>query len=214
VSGVNAERRLSRRERADQTRARMIEAAYRLFIRDGYDATTMQAVAEEAGVAVQTVYFTFRTKAGLLREVDTRAIPGGDQGLDWSQRIYRQLAEERTATRLIAMWVTATAAVLKRITGFVAQVGAGLDMDAASVERRNLERDHWFQRLIERLDMLGALKPDLTASRALDVARALVRIEAYQEMLQRWGWTEQEWIDWATCVLVRELLAESAPNQT
>jgi AcrR family transcriptional regulator len=214
VSGVNAERRLSRRERADQTRARMIEAAYRLFMRDGYDATTMQAVAEEAGVAVQTVYFTFRTKAGLLREVDTRAIPGGDQGLDWSQRIYRQLAEERTATRLIAMWVTATAAVLKRITGFVAQVGAGLDMDAASVERRNLERDHWFQRLIERLDMLGALKPDLTASRALDVARALVRIEAYQEMLQRWGWTEQEWIDWATCVLVRELLAESAPNQT
>jgi AcrR family transcriptional regulator len=214
VSGVNAERRLSRRERADQTRARMIEAAYRLFMRDGYDATTMQAVADEAGVAVQTVYFTFRTKAGLLREVDTRAIPGGDQGLDWSQRIYRQLAEERTATRLIAMWVTATAAVLKRITGFVAQVGAGLDMDAASVERRNLERDHWFQRLIERLDMLGALKPDLTASRALDVARALVRIEAYQEMLQRWGWTEQEWIDWATCVLVRELLAESAPNQT
>jgi AcrR family transcriptional regulator len=214
VSGVNAERRLSRRERADQTRARMIEAAYRLFMRDGYDATTMQAVAEEAGVAVQTVYFTFRTKAGLLREVDTRAIPAGDQGLDWSQRIYRQLAEERTATRLIAMWVTATAAVLKRITGFVAQVGAGLDMDAASVERRNLERDHWFQRLIERLDMLGALKPDLTASRALDVARALVRIEAYQEMLQRWGWTEQEWIDWATCVLVRELLAESAPNQT
>jgi AcrR family transcriptional regulator len=214
VSGVNTERRLSRRERADQTRARMIEAAYRLFMRDGYAATTMQAVAEEAGVAVQTVYFTFRTKAGLLREVDTRAIPGGDQGLDWSQRIYRQLAEERTATRLIAMWVTATAAVLKRITGFVAQVGAGLDMDAASVERRNLERDHWFQRLIERLDMLGALKPDLTASRALDVARALVRIEAYQEMLQRWGWTEQEWIDWATCVLVRELLAESAPNQT
>ena len=214
MSGVNAERRLSRRERADQTRARMIEAAYRLFMRDGYDATTMQAVAEEAGVAVQTVYFTFRTKAGLLREVDTRAIPGGDQGLDWSQRIYRQLAEERTATRLIAMWVTATAAVLKRITGFVAQVGAGLDMDAASVERRNLERDHWFQRLIERLDMLGALKPDLTPSRALDVARALVRIEAYQEMLQRWGWTEQEWIDWATCVLVRELLAESAPNQT
>ena len=212
MSGVNAERRLSRRERADQTRARMIEAAYRLFMRDGYDATTMQAVAEEAGVAVQTVYFTFRTKAGLLREVDTRAIPGGDQGLDWSQRIYRQLAEERTATRLIAMWVTATAAVLKRITGFVAQVGAGLDMDAASVERRNLERDHWFQRLIERLDMLGALKPDLTASRALDVARALVRIEAYQEMLQRWGWTEQEWIDWATCVLVRELLAESAPS--
>src|SRR5450755_1637491 len=104
----------------------MIEAAYRLFMRDGYDATTMQAVAEEAGVAVQTVYFTFRTKAGLLREVDTRAIPGGDQGLDWSQRIYRQLAEERTATWLIAMWVTATAAVLKRITGFVAQVGAGL----------------------------------------------------------------------------------------
>ncbi|MCA1645997.1 MAG: TetR/AcrR family transcriptional regulator; helix-turn-helix transcriptional regulator [Chloroflexi bacterium] len=179
-----------------------------MFTQDGYEATTMQAIAHEAGVAVQTVYFTFRTKAGLLREIETRAIPGGDQGLEWSEHIYRDFAEERNAERLIALWVTATATVLKRITAFLAQVGAGLDMDAPSVERRYLERDRWFQRLIERLHVLSAVKPELTASRALDVARALIRIEAYDEMLQRWGWTEREWIDWATGVLVRELLGE------
>ena len=39
-------------------------------------ATTMQAVADEAGVAVQTVYFTFGTKAKLLAAVERRAILG------------------------------------------------------------------------------------------------------------------------------------------
>jgi hypothetical protein len=41
--------------------------------------------------------------------------------------------------------------------------------------------------------------------RALDIARALVRVEAYQEMTQRWGWTEREWIDWATNLVADEL---------
>ena len=66
MSAVNAERRLSKRERAEQTRTRIIDAAYRLFTQHGYEATTMQAVADEARVAVQTVYFTFHTKGGLL----------------------------------------------------------------------------------------------------------------------------------------------------
>ena len=48
--------KLRRQERAAQTRLRMIEAAYRLFLEHGYEATTMQDVADTAGVAGQTVY--------------------------------------------------------------------------------------------------------------------------------------------------------------
>src|SRR6266566_6576365 len=135
---------MARRERAQQTRARIVEAAYRLFSRHGYDATTMQAVADEAGVAVQTVYFTFRTKAGLLASIESRAIPGGEEGPDWRSEVDRRLREERDAPALVAVWASATATVLKRITSFVAMVGAGLQMDADSVERRNRERDRWF----------------------------------------------------------------------
>jgi AcrR family transcriptional regulator len=206
MTAVNAERRLSKRERAEQTRARIIDAAYRLFSQHGYEATTMQAVADEAGVAVQTVYFTFHTKGGLLTAIEGLAAGGGEEGHDLRERRQHELLEERDARKVVALWVAATAAVLKRITSFVALLGASLQMDANSVERRGRERDRWFQLLIDRLVALDALKPELAPSRSLDVARALVSLEAYQEMTQRWGWSEQEWIEWMTGVVVRELL--------
>src|SRR5437763_1750044 len=59
--------RPSRKERAGETRRRMLEAASRLFSRRGYANTTLKSVAAEAGVAVQTVYFTFHSKAELLQ---------------------------------------------------------------------------------------------------------------------------------------------------
>lgn len=200
------ERRVSKRERAEQTRARMLDAAYRLFSQHGYEATTMQAVADDAGVAVQTVYFTFHTKGGLLTAIETRAAGGGEEGHDWRERQHLALLEEGDARKVTAMWVAGSVVVLKRITAFVELLGASLQMDAESVERRTRERDRWFQLLIDRLVALNSLKPDLTPSRSLDLARGLARLETYQEMTQHWGWSDQEWIEWMTGVLARELL--------
>src|SRR6476659_5520133 len=67
--------RTARAERAARTRLRIAEAAYELFATAGYSATTMEAVANRARVAVQTVYFVFHTKPQLL--VETLQIAGG-----------------------------------------------------------------------------------------------------------------------------------------
>jgi len=203
---VKVARPLSRRERAEQTRVRIVEAAYRLFKDHGYEATTMQAVADAADVAVQTVYFTFRTKAGLLSAIEDRAIPGGDRGPDLREQVEIALRSERDPRALVAHWVAETATVLNRITAFVAMVGAGLQTDPGSIARRNQGRDRWFEVLVDRLLALDALKPGLTHARALDVARALVRIEAYQDLTQHFGWSEEEWVEWMTDVLAGELL--------
>ena len=58
-----------RREQAAATRTQILAAAQRLFERDGYPATSMAAVAAEAGVSLKTVYVVFETKSGLLRAV-------------------------------------------------------------------------------------------------------------------------------------------------
>ena len=58
-----------RRQRSLRTRARIVDAAARLFVDDGYVATTIEAVADAAGVAVQTVYYVFGTKRNLLAAV-------------------------------------------------------------------------------------------------------------------------------------------------
>ena len=67
---VNPKRRYEsprRREQASATQAVIRDAAQRLFERQGYPATTMAAIAGEAGVALKTVYVAFETKSGLLR---------------------------------------------------------------------------------------------------------------------------------------------------
>ena len=69
MTDVNSHPRTSRRDRARATRLRILTSAQALFIERGYAATTMEDIAAAAGVAVQTVYYTFRTKALLLREV-------------------------------------------------------------------------------------------------------------------------------------------------
>src|SRR5262245_14651451 len=51
---------------ASATRARIREAAARLFVQNGYAATTMRAVAAEAGVGERTLYDAFPTKSALF----------------------------------------------------------------------------------------------------------------------------------------------------
>src|SRR6266568_6961446 len=131
---VKPPRPISKRGRAEQTRARIMDSAYRLFTQQGYEATTVQAVADEAGVAVQTVYFTFHTKAALLMTIESRAV--GGEGQEWREQRQRELVEERDPRNVVALWVAASASVLNRITAFVALLGANLQMDAESVERR------------------------------------------------------------------------------
>src|SRR4051812_6026406 len=71
----------SRTERAWATRMRILRAAYSLFAAHGYPTVTMAAVAAEAGVAVQTLYFTFGTKAALLQHAYDYAVLGDGEVL-------------------------------------------------------------------------------------------------------------------------------------
>ena len=56
-----------RREQAALTRREILDAAERLFVADGYVATTIAGIAKDAGVATKTVYLAFETKSGVLR---------------------------------------------------------------------------------------------------------------------------------------------------
>jgi AcrR family transcriptional regulator len=57
--------RLSRKESHAQTRERLVETAHRLFLSDGYNATSLDKVAAEAGFSKGAVYSNFATKHAL-----------------------------------------------------------------------------------------------------------------------------------------------------
>ena len=57
----------SKTRRGEKTRARILETALRLFLERGYEATTMRAIADEAGVALGNAYYYFRSKDHLIQ---------------------------------------------------------------------------------------------------------------------------------------------------
>ena len=67
-----------RQQQAAATRRAVLEAAERLFLEGGYPATTMEAIAAEAGVSLKTAYLPFSTKSGLLRALWDLRLKGGD----------------------------------------------------------------------------------------------------------------------------------------
>lgn len=198
---------LSRRERAERTRTRILDAALSLFSSQGYEATTMQQVAEAANVAIQTVYLNFRTKARLLYEVENRLVLGDEPSDRWRDQPWaKSLREERDPRRLLELFVEVDTDIKSRIGPFVAAVGAAIATDSASTAAWERGRDEFFGTLADRLVELGALRADLTANRALDIVRAVNTTEAYIDLTMRRGWTAAEWSAWLLALLAQQLL--------
>lgn len=64
-----AARRLTRAEQQAQTRARLVDAAAKVFARRGYQAASVEEIAEEAGYSHGAVYSNFEGKADLFLAV-------------------------------------------------------------------------------------------------------------------------------------------------
>src|SRR5579871_4862960 len=58
-----------RKGNAAANRARIAESARRLFVRDGFAATTIEAIAADAGVSAPTVYAVYGSKRAILLEL-------------------------------------------------------------------------------------------------------------------------------------------------
>src|SRR5437588_8072178 len=103
-------------ERSRQTRRRILQAACELFVDQGYGATTVQGIAERAGVAVQTVYFAFGNKPSLLKELVDVTIAGDDEPIPTMRRAWflDALAAD-TAEAHLRAHVRGTVGVLQRV---------------------------------------------------------------------------------------------------
>src|SRR6266566_10018928 len=107
--------KLSRRERAKATQWRIVKAAYTLFCARGYAGTTMTQIAEAAGVAVQSVYFTFHTKAALLSRAYDFAVMGEEEPqIPQRQAWYQAMTAEPDVTQALRHFVTGVGEITRR----------------------------------------------------------------------------------------------------
>jgi AcrR family transcriptional regulator len=199
--------RKGRREQAIRTRDRMLDAAHTLFMEQGYDDTTIRQVAAAAGVAVQTVYFTFGNKPRLLSEVQDRVILGNAPSERWTEQPWAaELRSETDPRRLIDLFVEVDSQIKRRVSPFITRLGAALPNDTSQAAARDARRDVFFGTVIDRLHQLGALRPGLSRDRALDILRVVDSLHAYVELTQRRGWSDEEWRAWLGRVLQAELV--------
>jgi AcrR family transcriptional regulator len=107
-----------RREQAAATRREILQAAQRLFERQGYGATTMAAIAAEAGVALKTVYLAFETKSGVLRALWNLLLRGDEGEAPVAERSwYREVVEEPDPQRQLRLNARNSRAAKTRIAG-------------------------------------------------------------------------------------------------
>jgi AcrR family transcriptional regulator len=199
--------KLSRQQRAAQTRARMVQAAHRLFLERGYEATTMQEVADQSAVAVQTVYYTFKTKAQLLAEVEAFTVLGDRPSAEWRQSDpAKRLDEATTGAQLVKEFVAMDADIKARLAPFVEAVGSALPSDPDAVAARERGRAEFFKAFVDRLSELTGLRPGMTKRRALDILLAVNSLPTYLELTTRRGWTPRQWKAWLTDTIERQFL--------
>jgi AcrR family transcriptional regulator len=199
----------TRRDHARATRLRIIKAAYALFCERGYAGTTMADIGETAGVAVQTVYFTFHTKSELLGCAYDFAVLGEDEPLPPEKRPwYAKMAAEPDVTRALQHLVEGVGEILRRAAPLdtVVRASAASDPDAARVRALHERwRADGYREMIEILRQKASLRAGLTPERATHVLLLNAGMDVYRVLVEDLGWTHEEWLDW-TVATVEELI--------
>jgi AcrR family transcriptional regulator len=204
-----------RREQAAATRLDILEAAQRLFERDGYATTTMAAIAAEARVALKTVYVAFETKSGVLRALWNLGLRGEeneDRPIS-EQPWYREVLTEPDPERQLRLNARNSRAGKLRI-GALAEVirsAAPIDPDIATLWAR-IGSDYLANQraIVNSLNDKGALRPDLDPERATDVLWTLNHPDVWQLLVSDRGWTPDQYERWCADVACLELLNPSA----
>ena len=192
-----------RRAQAEQTRRAILEAAQRRFERDGYVATTMEAIAGEAEVSLKTVYLAFSTKAGLLRAVWDQLLKGDTDDAPVAERPwYVQVLEEADAERKLRLVAHHSVIVKQRIGPMlrVIRSASAVDPDGAALWDLIQTDFHANQRaIVESLPHVDDVE------RATDVLWTLNHPDVWLLFVDR-GWTPDAFEAWFADTLVQQLL--------
>jgi AcrR family transcriptional regulator len=210
-------RRTRRAQKASATHRRIVDAAAALFLERGYVQTTIDAIAERADVAVETVYARFRNKRNLLIAVKDAAVTeGGEIPLDERPEL-AQLAAEPDQRRRIQICAAISRGMLQRIAPAYALLRDAAAADGQLCQHLAAEihgRREFQQTLVELIRAKGQLRNGLTIDQAADTYSALANPETYLLLTHHHGWTPDRFQAWLADSIERLLLAPTGDDHT
>jgi AcrR family transcriptional regulator len=204
-----------RQEQAQLTRRKILEAARRLFAAQGYAATTLPAIAREAGVSAPTITAVFGTKPALLDALINLGVRGDAASAPLVERPWwtEMLAEPDPGRQLRLH--AANARRIQEGSADIAEITRGAataDPEiAAMLKRRHASRFEDTQLIAKSLDRKQVLVPGVTAARAGDLIWALSGAELYRMLVVERGWSPDEYEAWLASALADSLLPRPEP---
>jgi AcrR family transcriptional regulator len=202
-----------RTEQAQRTQGRILEAARALFLEHGFAAATIAAIAEQAGVAPETVYATYRTKAGLLGSVVRAAVLRDDGPADvlehrWVKDLLR-LPDLPSQLAALARHTARTVGLTSPMHTVIAAAGSGnSELDDLRRELREMRFGGQAQVIAVIADE-QTLRPGLTVQEAADTFSALASPELHHVLTADRGWSHERYARWLEETTRAALLPES-----
>ncbi|HET6737448.1 MAG TPA: helix-turn-helix domain-containing protein [Kribbella sp.] len=201
---------MRRADRTQANRQRMRAAAQTLFTARGYAATSMQAIADEAGMAVQTLYFTFGTKRALLAELLDVAAAGDDEPVPSLDRPRVQaLLDDPDPVAQLREQARQAREIYERVAPVLQVIAHAATADPEIHElweANNAQRAVMMEQMVTALVSKTALREGLDAQLATDITLALLGPELYHLLTARRGWDAERWERWTADALVTQLL--------
>jgi AcrR family transcriptional regulator len=191
VGDVKPKRRYAsprRTQQARETRAAVIDAAERLFLRDGFGGTTIAAVADCAGVSVETIYKAFGGKPGLVRAICEKGLAG--QGpIPAEARSDALQSSEPDPGEIIRGWGTLTTEVAPRVAPILLLLRAGAATDPEMARLQAEMDDRRLTRMTHNAQALsGHLRRGVTTERAAEVLWTYSSPELYELLVLKRAW--------------------------
>lgn len=201
-----------RARQAQATRDSIAAAARRLFASGGYAATTIEAIAREAGVAIQTIYATFGSKRAIvLSLLDAMEEEGG------VEQLQAELARAAgDPVRQIRHWVAFTRRFFERGTDLLEMARAAEPTEpdvAAHVREGERRRRAGAAAVVRSWAAAGVLRPRLEEQKAQDLAWTMLSPEVFRLLVVESGWSGEEYERWLSAELIGLLLAPSAAGE-
>lgn len=215
ISGVNGVPEWpARRAKAQATRAAVIEAAGWLFVERGYLGTSMQAIADAAGVSRATVFNSVGGKVKLLRAAYDVATVGDDEPIPLPQRPEAlAVRAEPEPARAVAGYAAMVTNVSRRLAGIYEafRSAAGVDPPVraqwAQIQQERLGGARGF---VQLLAAKGPLQKDLDLDRAGDIVWMLIDASLYHRLVIERSWTPDQFAAWLTKSMQAQLLPSAA----
>jgi AcrR family transcriptional regulator len=192
----------------EESRERILAAARRLLVEQGYHGAGIEQIARAAGMTRQAVYLHhFPSKAELLL-----ALLEYVDRVEGVAELFRPVQEASTGVEALDLLVHAVAELWPRV-GDIARVldSARLADPAAEIawQSRAEVRRRGLERLARRLKRENVLAPGWSVAAAADAALMVLSVQSHHLLVREFGWTQAEFERRTTRLLRATLVVET-----